>query len=246
MHSCTVNGSEYEAQSGLKTWGELLEALEQGDGPARAIVTAVRFGGVDQPSFREPSVLARDLRFAALVAVETCGAHEIITSAVQSALDGLQPISDAARSTADLFRQHDLPAAHASLAELVTTLQTLASLTAAVANAASGPAEAGHYESAPAESAPAESAPAEPRSGRLQPAFNELSSTFLNSVGCSLESLITAATGEDWISVADVLEYEIAEELPRWQDVLRTIGRANAAPNPASAESSNHRMRYAS
>jgi hypothetical protein len=221
MHSCTVNGSEYEAKSGLKTWGELLEALEQGDGPGRAIVTAVRFGGVDQPSFREPGVLARDLRFAAPVEVETCGAHAIIASAVQSALDGLQPISDAARSTADLFRQHDLPAAHAALVELVTTLQTLASLTAAVANADSAV-------------------------GARMPALNDPSSTFLNGVGSSLESLITAATGEDWISVADVLEYEIAEELPRWQDVLHTIGRANAAPNPASAESSNLRMRYAS
>jgi hypothetical protein len=145
----------------------------------------------------------------------------MIAAAVQSALDGLQPISEAARTTADLFRQHDLPAAHAALAELVTTLQTLASLTGAVANADSA-------------------------RGADQPALTDYSSTFLTRVGQSLESLITAATGEDWISVADVLEYEIAEELPRWQDVLHTIGRANAAPSPASAESSNHRMRYAS
>jgi hypothetical protein len=222
MHSCTVNGSKYEAQRGLKTWGELLDALERGDGPARAIVTAVRFGGVDQPSFRDPSVLARDLRFAAPVDVDVCAARELITSAVETALEGLQPISDAARGTADLFRQHELPAAHAALAELVSALQTLASLTAAVTTA-------------------------DRQSGAVALDPNNVQrAQFLDRVGRSLESLITAAAGEDWISVADVLEYEIAEELPRWQDVLHTIGLANAAPGLASDELSNLRLRYAS
>ena len=44
--------------------------LSAGRGPDRAIVTAVRFAGVDQPSFREPATLARDLRFAAPVDVD--------------------------------------------------------------------------------------------------------------------------------------------------------------------------------
>jgi len=219
MHSCTVNGSKCEAPRGLKTWGELLDALEQGAGPARAIVTAVRFGGVDQPSFREPSVLARDLRFAAPVDVETCAIRDLITSAVDSALEGLQAISAAARHTADLFRSHDLPAAHAALAELVSALQTLARLTVAMAGADQGP----------------DAAPLTPPGAR-----------FLDRVGLSLESLITAATSEDWISAADVLEYEIAEELPDWQDVLHAIRRAHAELSPMSGELANVRLRYAS
>ena len=54
MITYAVNGLEYEALAGLKTWGQLLDALEQGVGTERVVVTAVRFAGVDQPSFREP------------------------------------------------------------------------------------------------------------------------------------------------------------------------------------------------
>jgi len=51
MSICAVIGQEDEALAGLKTWGQLLNALEQGVDAERAVVTAVRFGGVDQPSF---------------------------------------------------------------------------------------------------------------------------------------------------------------------------------------------------
>jgi hypothetical protein len=219
MHSCTVNGSEYEPKRSLKTWGELLDALERGEGPARTVVTAVRFGGVDQPSFREPSVLARDLRFAAPVDVDSCVVRDLIASAVEQALEGLQPISDAARGAAELFREHELPEAHAALADLVSTLHTLARLIGAVTTA--------------------------DRESRAA-ALEGPNAQFLDRVGRSLESLITAAAGEDWISVADVLEYEIAEQLPSWRGVLRTIGRTNTTPRLIAGELPNIALRYAS
>ena len=40
MTTCTVNGAAYDARTGLKTWGELLDRLEQGNGPARVVVIA--------------------------------------------------------------------------------------------------------------------------------------------------------------------------------------------------------------
>jgi hypothetical protein len=37
----TVSGRESEAPAGVQTWGQLRDALEEGVGPERAVVTAV-------------------------------------------------------------------------------------------------------------------------------------------------------------------------------------------------------------
>jgi hypothetical protein len=197
MSICAVNGREYEAAPGLKTWGQLLEALEQGVGTERTVVTAVRFGGVDQPSFRERVLLTRDLETGAPIDVDTCQAQALVDEAVETALNGLARLAPAAQQTADAFRSHDLADAHSRLADVVVTLQTLTKLTAALGQA--GPS---------------------PRTARS----DEGSATLIERLSQSLESLIAAATNEDWTSVADVLEYEVADLLPGWQAVLRALG----------------------
>lgn len=196
MITCAVNGREYEALAGLKTWGQLLDALEQGVGTERAVVTAVRFGGVDQPSFREPVLQTQDLEAGAPIDVDTCRARVLVEEAVEIALNGLAPLAQAAQQTADAFRSHDLADAHSRLADVVVTLQTLTKLTAAVSQAG-----------------------LTPRTART----DDDSATLLERLGQSLEALITAATNEDWTSVADVLEYDMADLLPDWQAVLRAL-----------------------
>ena len=193
MSTCKVNGSEHEAEPGLKTWGQLLMALERGDGLERAVVTAARFGGVDQPTFREAPLLALDLETVAPIDVETTAARKLVAAARQTALDGLEALATAARATADAFRLHDLPRAHRGLVDFVTTFRLLTSLTAAVGRTDIAAGDA-----------------------RLDAEGAE----FLERLRVSLESLIAFDVNEDWISVADVLEDEIADVLPRWAAVL--------------------------
>jgi hypothetical protein len=196
MSMCAVNGREWEAPVGLKTWGQLLEALEQGAGAERAVVTAVRFRGVDQPSFREPVLLAQDLAAGAPIDVDTCRAHALVAEAVETALNGLDPLAQAAQQTADAFRCHDLAEAHSGLEAVVGTLQALTRLTALAGQAGVAPrtARADHDHA-----------------------------TLTERLGQSLEALITAETNEDWVSVADVLEYDVADLLPGWEAVLRDL-----------------------
>jgi len=201
MNTCATNGQEHEAPEGLRTWGQLLDAFEQGIGSEREVVTAVRFGGVDQPSFREHASQSRAPQVSGPVDVETCQAHALVEEAVEAALNGLAPLANAARQTAEAFRSHDLADAHSRLADLVATLQSLTTLTAAVSQA------------------------------RLTPnptPSDDGSASLPEWLGPSLDALIAAETDEDWISVADILEYEIADLLPSWEVVLGKI------PIPAS------------
>lgn len=194
MSLCAVNGQEFTGLEGLNTWGQLLETLEKGEGTNRPVVTAVRFGGVDQPSFREPEWLDQALSAAGPIDVETCQAQALIADAVQSGLSSLSALLEAAQHTADAFRTHDIADANGRLVEVVDTLQSLAHLTALVTGAPTS----------------------------TDQASDEATAALLTKLKQNLEWLVSAAENQDWISAADVLEYDIIELIPKWQAVLVT------------------------
>jgi len=213
MNMCAVNGQEYLGLEGLKTWGQLLLALENGAGTDRAVVTAVRFAGVDQPSFREPDLLGTVLETAVPIDVETIPSRELIAEAVETGLNDIAPLLEAAQQTADAFRCHDIADAQVRLGEVVTTLQALTQLTAAVIQADLLPEGAN---------------------------VKRQSSALLQRLGGDLEALVTAAGNEDWITVADVLEYDIAELLPEWVTVLRTLAPSSSESAPETPVAAGH------
>ena len=205
MATCTVNGATYEARTGLKTWGELLDGLEQGEGAARIVVTGVRFDGVEEPSFREGPMLARGLESSQAIDVETCAVGELVASTITVAREGLGPLADAARETADKFRNRDLAGANQELAELAVTLKTLGNITAAVRDQTMVLSSAGSQ---------------------------GLGTDFFTELGRALESLVEASTSQDWILVADLLEYEMPPLLVRWNELLSSLADSYEPPVP--------------
>jgi len=196
MTTCTVDGCLRELDPGLKTWGQLLISLESAGDDEPTLVTAVRFRGVDQPSFRQPSALASDLRSLGQIEVETAGLRMLLASAAEAVLDGLDPLATAARRTGELFRRHDLAEANRRLAEFVSAFRALTELTALVNQLNTG-----------------------------DPIFDDESRSFLERLHDALEALISADMEEDWISVADILQYDIAGMLPDWTALLEDAGR---------------------
>ena len=202
MAMCTVNGVSFEARTGLETWGQLLDSLEQDDGPARSVVTAVRFDGVDEPSFRDARVLARTLGAGRDIEVETCSAGELVASTIETARQHLGPLAEAARQIADRFRNRDLVNANHGLAELALALKTLGDMTAALrdeVSASRSPGEAAH------------------------------GTDFDTDLGLAIEALVEASASKDWMLVADMLEHEIPPLLKRWNEILERIATLRTA-----------------
>ncbi|MEP7304835.1 MAG: hypothetical protein ABJA98_04885 [Acidobacteriota bacterium] len=197
MSICTVNGLAHDIEAGSKTWGQLLATLERGEGLERVVVAAVRFAGVDQPTFREPESLDLKLDGIAPIDVERSTNGELIAFARETALGSLGALAESARQAADAFRLHDLKRAHSRLADIVSAFKLLHSLTGIVR----------HSE-------------ASSRPGEAETPGDE----FVKRLQGSLESLIDFQVNEDWISVADVLEYEVADLLPHWAAVIRATG----------------------
>ncbi len=209
MIVCSVNGRRHDVPPELETWGELLDSLEADRSREGTVVTAVRFRGVDEPSFRRTA--ARDFALGRVspVDVEMTPVPALIAAATNAALGGIEALTAAARGTAEAFRAGDLDVANRRLAEFVATFRLLIQLTDAVTRlAASRPGP------------------------DLSPAAE--ADEVLRRLHDGLESLIAHDLKEDWASVADVLDRDISEALPGWAAVLREIGPSPAAARRAS------------
>ena len=57
MTRIVVNEISRETEQGTKTWGGLLEALDEDLAGSGNIVTAARFDGVDTPTFRDEAAV---------------------------------------------------------------------------------------------------------------------------------------------------------------------------------------------
>ncbi|MEQ1871208.1 MAG: hypothetical protein ABL961_14430 [Vicinamibacterales bacterium] len=194
MLQLSVNGCAREAPSAPENWGELLNLLEIGEGGARQIVTAVRFGGVAVPTFREPTTLERDLQAVGLIDVETATLDDLLHQSARAAFDSIAPLKTATVRIAMRLREgHDLTAVR-DLPGLTSSLQTLTTLTAALARAREC---------------------VEPH----RRDFDALVVRLCQLVDAVTERQVTA----DWNAVADVLERELGPTLDAWVLVARRV-----------------------
>jgi hypothetical protein len=194
MTECLVNDVPIPVENRPETWGELLDALDQSLGRDRRVVTAVRFDGVDAPSFREPAQAVRPLQPVAVVEVDAVEASRLLDDALTAAAGSLPSLADGARVTAAAYRR-DAGDAHPQLASLMEAIQSLVALTAATATAARvsrGDADAAAPPACP-------------------------------SVEAAVATLVDRHSHGDWPGVADALEHDLAAAVLDWGHVLDAI-----------------------
>ncbi len=135
MAHCLVNDTPETFEFSPETWGQLLDSLDRTLVADRRVVTAVRFDGVDQPTFRSPELAAADLGRIGQVEVEAEDAAALLGAAVAAADDSLPGLVNGVRTTAASLRA-GAPEAQTGLVALVAAVQSLVALTAAAATAA--------------------------------------------------------------------------------------------------------------
>jgi hypothetical protein len=157
------------------------------------VVTEVRFDGVVQPSFRKPESLALSLQEPGAIAIETSTIRQLLETSTTVANEQIPALVTMAQQTGRAFRRHDVQEGHAALETLLVGLKTLAALTSILRGAKSAVARS--------------------------PVSDTLSSP-LDGLHQALESLTDYEGSQDWIGMADVLEFDVAAALPRWQELL--------------------------
>ncbi len=181
-----------------ETWGEMLAALEARADRDGVLLTAARFDGVDEPSFRDAHVVDRSLLAIREVRVETAAPSVFLRQCLLDTIPSLHNGSEAARRTGLLFRGENLTAAQQGLAIIGDDLRALAGLMATL----SGPLGINLAE-----------VRAEGYNGT--DAVRELETL--------LRELVTAQQSDDWLTVADLLEYDFEPTMTRFAALLTVL-----------------------
>ncbi len=200
MPECLLDNRALQLDVSLKTWGQLLALVDAAAALSGRMVTAVRFDGVAQPSYRHPHTTGRDLAHMSQIQVETGTHDDLVQPAIEAAISGLNTIDRSVGPLAAAFRAGD-EAAAGELADFLTALQSLTQLTKTLADAAGVD---------------------------LEPVDNGDGTGVLASIGAALERLLAAQQDEDANATADALEREVGPALRAWQRLF-VVGLRYAA-----------------
>lgn len=203
MARCLVNERPELTEIRPKTWGGLLGALDARLAGERRVVTAVRFDGVDQPSFREAPVLATPLAAIAQVDIDAEDAVQLLRAAIDAAVDSLPELVSGVRVTAAALRA-GAPDAQTQLGALVVALQSLMHLTAAALTAAQMALGA-------------------------DAASDAALTAGCDRIATALQTLAALQAGGQWPAVAEALDVHLAPAVAGWSDVLTPIRLRAAA-----------------
>ncbi len=198
MAAIYLNDVPQEFDSTPKTWGDLLDRLDARAAESGVVLSAARFDGVDEPSFREPSVIARPLNELRRVDVETAMPSAFLRECLLEAIPGVQATAEQARRLGDIYRGRDVSSGHEGLKSLAAELGA----TAVLADMLAGPL-AIDLTAVSVEGVTA--------------------AQHLQQLGTTVDALVAAQESQDWVTVADVLEYDLEPAICRWAALLTMI-----------------------
>jgi hypothetical protein len=203
MAHCLVNDTPAELDFRPETWGDLLAGLDRRLAADGRVVTAVRFDGVDQPSYRAPAATGTPLAAVARIDVEAEEAASLVRAAVDAAADSLPALVRDAGEVAAALRSGARDSAQ-QLTALVAALQSLVALTAAAAYAA-----------------------------RLSLTTDEAGEDRVRAacdgVAAALEGLIARQEQGDPAGVGDAIDAQLVPAIASWGDVLAPIRNGGVA-----------------
>jgi hypothetical protein len=202
-----LNSAEQPSTDLPANWGDLLQRLDRDANRRGEVVTAVRFDGVDEPTFRQPSQSARALHDLSVIELETATPASLLDDALMQAGLAAGVFAASAGQIGSAFRRRDLSNANERLTELGEGIRGLVWIVGTAAAT---------------------------RGVSLDPVAGADSaiSMQLAALTGQLVSIVEAQQAQDFLTVADLLEYDLQPTLYSWQvlfEALRHMPAKNAA-----------------
>ena len=198
MTRVVVDGIDQSSAADHKTWGELLATIEGELAGAGQVVTASRFDGVDTPTYRGPDELVLPLGSFSSIEVDTVPTDALLRQGLSEAAGALETLCEAACRIGVDFRGHDVKGANKELVSLAQSLGTLVTLIGVVGQALDIDFSAFTVSGSSAKD-------------------------LFEETGTQIGSLVQAQQDQDWITVADTLEYDVSPTLGRWRELLTAL-----------------------
>ncbi len=198
MARVLVNNEATAVENGPKTLGELIDWADRASADRGQLVTAIRLDGVDEPSFRDNALAATSLDGVATIEVDAVAPAALVAESVAEARAGLAGLRQHTLEVGRRFRGTRVANANQGLADLTQGLGTLVSLLEALG-------------------------------GALGLSLETLSVNGRSIVGLiddlaqPLVAIAEAQTQQDWVTVADLLEFDLEPALGRCEPLFDAL-----------------------
>jgi hypothetical protein len=196
MTQLEINGINFPVDPAMQTWRELIEDLENNRIGKGKAISSVHIDGTEVQGFREESALTRPLNTIDEIKIELVDMSQLVADAVKDCDSFLLSLQTAMVDAADTFRQQQLDQANQKLTEIYQSIKMLVSLLKGLEISFQN--QGGSV---------------------LQPSVDQL----VNEMGPTLEGLIDAQSSQDWILVADILEFELAAAVSNYEQVVQSF-----------------------
>jgi hypothetical protein len=198
MQRIVVNGVEEVTIAALEHWGELLDYLDRHVADDGKVLTAIRFDGVDQPSFRDPEAAGRPVGPLTVIEAESMSPGALLDNSIDEAIAASRALASGAERVGDAFRGFDVTRANQDLQELAQGVGTLVAIAQALSQAVGVGLEA-------------------------VTCGGKSANDMVEALSSQVHELIVAREAGDWITVADTIEYDLAPSLHLWPGVFETL-----------------------
>jgi len=207
MARVLVNNEAATIEIGLKTLGDLLTWADRASADRGQLVTAIRLDGVDEPSFRDAAMAQTPLDDVATIEVEAVAPADLVAESVSEAREGLNGLRQHTLDVARRFRGTRVVNANEGLATLTQGLGTLVALLEALGGAIGISLGALSVKDRPIVS-------------------------LIDDLAQPLVAIGEAQAQEDWVTVADVLEFDLEPALGRCEPLFDALTSLTCQPQP--------------
>jgi hypothetical protein len=186
----TINDTEISVPADLSTWGDLLDWIESDYLKAGQCITHVYLGGTETYNYRDRMLCEQELETVGAVSVSSGDFDRVVH---ESLAELERELNSALGSTQDIVRQFENRKeddAYNQLAQLLESIRIFFTIFSEDL-------------------------------GWVEPTDAEISrKEFSTVLERGLTQLISAQERRNWISVCDVIEYEITPMLESWQKIV--------------------------
>ncbi len=194
-----VNGKTYEITTVTPTYGELMKQLSVQLSEGGSTIVQATIDGVDVSGLHEEELLNLPLVEIEQIALTTGYPEQVALDTLQTSEEWVLRLIESVEKTADLLRIGEEVDANSSLTRFTDGFQ-LFSLALAKVEAVIQ------------------------RSGE-QKEIQNLITDFKKRINFVLDEIITTQGNQDWIMLADLLEYEMMPILEDWSPLSHTLAQ---------------------
>lgn len=196
-----IDHREFTAQP-ASTWADLLHQIEANLDERGDVISGVRFDGIEQANYRAAPTLRRPLEGIATIDIDAVPPQILLAQGLDEARSSIDHLRNGARDLAIGYRRGEIGKSTERLGVLAEAIGNLITIVGAAQNVLGVDLAATDVD-------------------------GSVAAAIIGELDTAIAGVAEAAGARDWITLADLLEFDVAAALPR---IGRVIDALSAMP----------------